>query len=160
MKERNNPTSPHLSNPLQFIVILNRYFMKITRRQIKELGKLLMHSLNKFEVTYWTYYFKYNKSHKYHYYSFVDLLKNKIDLIKETRGDRNKYYILYSTEYEKLIFHLNVELDFKRENYPIVFKPLDLSHIDLSNCKEIEDYKEVTFEEMMALKGFKEIKKI
>jgi hypothetical protein len=133
--------------------------MKITRRQIKELGHLLMHSVNKFEITYYTYYFKYRKSRKFHYYSFVDLLKSKIDLIKETRGDRNKYYILYSSQYEKLSHHLNVDLDFKRENYPIVFEPLDLSHIDFSNCKEIEDYKEVTFEEMMALKGLKEIKK-
>lgn len=124
--------------------------MKITRRQIKELEHLLMHSLNNFEVTYYTYYFKYNKSRKFHYYSFVDLLKNKIDLIKETRGDRNKYYILYSSQYEKLIYHLNVDLSFKREDYPIVIPPLDLSHIDFTNCNEIEmDVKEVTFEELV-----------
>ena len=122
--------------------------MKITRKQIKELGIRLHHSTTEFDQSYWDFKIRYKKHHSFHYFRYLDLLKSKIELIGKTRGFSNQYYVRFNDLYEKVTRHISEDLKLKREDYPLRYD-LDLSHIDLTNCNEVEDYKVVTFEEMI-----------
>lgn len=110
--------------------------MKISKKKINEIGLLLKHSQNHFEGMFYNYMFKYNKSDNFHYFDYIDFLKEKIELIRIKRGAKNKHYLKYNKMYKDLLVHVHEDLKFYRKDFPMVMKPLDLSHIDLSDFGE------------------------